>query len=123
MNRAEYRAVHATTTRADVAFALEVAETPEEVDAAAHLSLCLFDVAGTFNPFTEHGRDYIPLHNQVVHARHRVRGFHGDSAEKTAAFLNTLSENATAQRRREAVAARRADDERIERLGFNNTRN
>ncbi len=120
MNRAEYKAAHAATTHADVAFALAIANTPDEVDAAAHLSLIVTDVAGTLTPFTERGREYQPLHQLVALARHRVNGLHGTTNADMNYALDDYAERGRQIRRAELKAIRAARDARIERIGFTN---
>lgn len=117
--RHEFRDLHAATTPADVAFALELASTPGEVDAAAHLSLVLFDVAGTQSPFTEHGRAWPSLQELVHTARRRVDGF-PPSLRETSERLNEITAAATRRRKAEAKAAAQARDTRIARVGINN---
>lgn len=101
MNRAELLEAHADTTRGDVALALALAETPEEVDAAAHISLALFGVGGTLAPFVDHGRSWSSLHVLTTEARSRVRGFHGDVNERMHTALDNAIAAAKARRRRE----------------------
>jgi len=115
--RAEFLAAYRDLDAADLAFALTMATTPAEVDAAAHLTLALFDVAGTLAGFTDHGRNWRPLHAHVVDARTRVHGYpdsHYRAMERADAQ--------TAAARDQAVARRReihADNEaRIARLGI-----
>lgn len=104
-SRSEWLSACDGMTRADVAIALEFAQTPDEVDAAAHLSLLLFTVAGCNDPFTERGRTWPALHRLVNQARGRVRGF-PESMAQLAEQHRLMSEAATAQRRREAREAR-----------------
>lgn len=110
MNRWEYQSAYAGTTRADLAVALELAETPAEVDQAAHLSLCLFGVKGTLEDFTEHGREWQSLHLTTFDARHRVHGFHGQVNERINAVIDAGVEAARAQKRRDYQARQRALD-------------
>jgi hypothetical protein len=117
--RAAFLAAFRDLTKADVAVALELATTPAEVDAAAHLSLVLFDVAGTLQPFTEHRRQWPALQQLVHRSRVRVHGFpesHYVARERADAQTAAARELAIA-RRREAKAEREA---RIARLGVTN---
>lgn len=116
LSRGQYLEAHASTTRADIAAALQLAETVDEVDQAAHLSLALFGVAATFEAFTEHGRDWRPLHNEVIYARRRVRGFHGDVSDEQARRIdNELLDAGGARRRARAKADR---EPVLDRYGF-----
>lgn len=112
-------AAWAGTTKADIAFALDLATSPSEVDAAAWLSLLLFDVAGCAKPFTEHGRQWPPLSKLVYLARGRVDGF-PDSLREASERANAMSTAAREQRKAENKAARAEREAQIERLGFNN---
>lgn len=118
-SRAAFRHVYQGTSKADVAFALQVAQTPAEVDAAAHLSLVLFDVAGALAPFTDHGRDWPPLQQLIHEARHRVDGFPA-SLRESAERMDQLSAAAAARRHANAIAARQEREARVARIGFNN---
>lgn len=109
---------YADLTKADVAFALELARTPAEVDAAAHLSLVLFDVAGTVVPFTARGRGWPPLHDLVVTARGRVAGFPSREGERER--LDAISAAAQARRQAERAEVYADRESRIARLGFTN---
>jgi len=117
--RWDYQALYAGTSKADLAFALELATTPAEVDQAAHIGLVMFDVAGTMRPFDEHGRTWPSLHHCVMRARHRVDGF-APQARATSERLNALSEEARDRAARQRAADRRERDARIERIGFTN---
>ena len=68
--RLEYQAAHRRTTAHDVVFALRAAETPDEVDAAAHLTLVLFDYRATTVPNPATGRSLL---DEVQAARTRVQ--------------------------------------------------
>lgn len=119
--RAEFLAMYDGTTKADVAFALKAAATPDEVTAAAHLSLLLFGVAGTQARFTEHSRIWPPLHDLVVAARTRVEGY---PEARYAAIARAEAQTAAA---REAAIARRREiraenEARIARLGITNAK-
>lgn len=114
-SREQQRQLHAETTKADVAFALELATTPAEVDAAAWVSLLLFGVAGTRVPFTEHDRDYPALHDLVCRARARVGGYPDAPIQERA----DRSAAATAQRAAERRQMHADREERIARLGMN----
>lgn len=118
-SRDAFRHEHQDTTRADVALALEVATTPAEVDAAAHLSLALFGVAGALQRFTEHDRDWPPLQQLVHEARHRVDGFPA-SLRASAERFNAILAASAARRHADAIAARQEREARIKRLGITN---
>lgn len=117
--RAAFLDAYDGTSKADLAFALTMARTPAEVDAAAHLTLALFDVAGTLVPFTDHGREFAPLHRHVLVARGRVHGFPDSlyQSRERAAALSAAGRELAIARRKEARADREA---RIERLGLTN---
>lgn len=101
-SRAAYLEEHSGATKADVAFALELATTVAEVDAAAHLSLVLFGVAGCNDGFAEHGRTWLSLHQLVVAARGRVGGGFVDAfSRKVAQRQDELLADALEQRTRE----------------------
>ena len=118
--RDAFRHHYRDTTKADVAFALQVAQTPAEVDAAAHLSLVLFGVAAALAPFTDdRGRAWRSLQLLTHEARHRVHGF-PETLAQTARRMNAISANAADARRREAIAARAERDRRIEQIGITN---
>lgn len=117
--RAEWCRTYADLTKGDVAVALELAVTPEEVDAAAHLSLALFDVAGTLATFTDRGRDWPPLHDLVIAARTRVHGYPDSryTARERDAAQSAAGRELAIARAREAKADREA---RITRIGVRN---
>lgn len=117
VRRDEVRRTHADTTKADIAVALEFATTPAEVDAAAWLSLLLFDVAGCNDPFDEHARTWPALHDQVHAARSRVRGF-PEQYYVDDALQRAGAEAARAARIAGAQDARKDRERRIEVLGF-----
>lgn len=120
-SRDAFRHEYQDTTRADVALMLEVASTPGEVDAAAHLSLVLFGVAGALQRFTEHDRDWPPLQELIHEARHRVDGF-PTSLRESAERMNQISAAAAARRHTDAVAARQDREARIKRLGISHVK-
>lgn len=119
-SRAAYLEEYSGATKADVAFALELAATVAEVDAAAHLSLVLFGVAGCNDGFTEHGRDWVSLHQLVFRHRGRVGAFNTPEAIAAADRDRIASENAAQQRASERKQMWREREDRIARLGFNN---
>lgn len=118
--RAGFLATYADTTATDLAIALQLAQTPAEVDAAAHLSLVLFDVAGTLQPVTDRGRAWPALHHLVHDARTRVHGFPESlyRDRERDAVVSAAAREAGAARRKEARADREA---RVNRLGFAHT--
>lgn len=120
--RDEFLRAHTSTTRADVAFALELAETPVEVDQAAHLSLVLFDVSGCQQPFVERDRSWMSLHQLVIAARTRVHGYPEISAELRTHIANTAEQARRAQiRQRNEITVER--ERRIAAAGgFNNAK-
>lgn len=99
--RRDYLQAHAHTTAHDLVFALKVAETPAEVDAAAHLTLALFDVPKAARPNPTTGRS---LTDEVRAARTRVHGW-PESVYRSAERLNDLSVAAADARkaRRKAI--------------------
>lgn len=116
-SRAQWRVRYADTTRADVAVALLLAEDLDEVAAAAHLSLLLFEYADVRAPFTERGRDWPALHQLVDSARGRLAT--DEERAQVAGWTDALVAS-NDQRRREAIEIRQDRDDRIERLGFTN---
>jgi hypothetical protein len=121
-SRAEFVQAYVGMEKADLAIALEMASTPAEVDAAAHLTLVLFDVAGAAVPFTDdRGRAWPALHRLVMDARGRVHGF-PDSSYQSIEDGQKLGEEA----RREAIRRRREiyteREARIARIGFVNAK-
>lgn len=119
LSRSEYLSAHAGTTRADLAFALELAESPAEVDQVAHLTLALFGMGQVYEPFTEHGRDFSPLHQLVAHHRNRVDGF-GPERARDAQRMTDALEYGAHRRRAEAKDAYAKREEKIRRFGFTN---
>lgn len=117
-SRAEWIREYTGTSKADVAFALDLATSPGEVDAAAWLSLLLFDVAGCNNGFTEHDREWPPLHKLVCAARIRVHGY-PDDRRRIAEIADAGSVAAAALGVERRKAARAERDAEIHRLGFN----
>lgn len=103
-SRDEFRTEYAGLTRADLAVQLLVAETPDEVDAVAHLSLALFDVAGCSVSFTEHCADWVALNQLVGKVRTRIAGPTAHQRRMAERF-NAFNEAGRAVRSRE----RRAD--------------
>lgn len=101
-SRRDYLAAHARTTAHDLVFALKAAETPAEVDAAAHLTLALFDVPKAAVPHPATGRS---LTDEVRAARTRVHGW-PESVYTAAERLNDLSVAAADARRARAKEAR-----------------
>lgn len=118
IHRDQWRALYADTSKADLAFALAAAETPAEVDAVAHLSLLLFEVAGCSVPFTDRGRT-ASLLDLVAAARTRVDGWPAERRNASVRFNDAL-DDARARRRSQAIAAREERDRRIAQLGFVN---
>jgi hypothetical protein len=98
--RRDYRAVHAATTAHDLVFALRTAETPAEVDAAAHLTLVLFGVpkAAIPNPTTG-----LSMTDEVRAARTRVHGW-PESVYAAAQRFDDLSLAASAARKAQRKA-------------------
>lgn len=117
--RGQYVDLYAGTTKADIAFALELARTPDEVDAAAHLSLVLFNVAGCRTGFTEHGIEWPALTVLVGKARARVHGF-DPSYYRRAEVAAAASEEATRKGKAQRKQSWNEREERIRRLGFTN---
>lgn len=120
VHRDQWRREYAEVTRADVAAALLVAADEAEVDAASHLSLLLFGVAGCAQPFHEHARTWPALADLTHGARGRVGAFNTPAAVAAAELdLERLqASNAQAKAERHQVWADR--EERIRRLGFVN---
>lgn len=118
-SRAAALELYAGTGREDVAFALNLAASPAEVDAAAWLSLLLFGVAGCRVPFTARGRTWASLHDLVCRARTRVDGY-PEEVRRRAEAHDRLSLDARDQRIRDAREVRQDRERRIERLGINN---
>lgn len=106
-------------TKGDVAAALDLAASPSEVDAAAHLSLLLFDVAGCNHGFVERGRAWPSLHDLVARARARVGGY-PDSWTAAAERHRQLDAAAAEQRRREARELREECRAQQDRIGLAN---
>lgn len=107
MTRDELRARFAGLTRADVAFALLLAETPDEVDAAAHLSLALFEVAGCAEQFAEHGTSWLSLSELVGKVRQKVCG-PTHHQRRTAELLDAYSQQGRDSRARDRHEAYKA---------------
>lgn len=108
----------AGTTKADIGFALQVANTPAEVDAAAWLSLLLFEAAGCTDGFVQHGRSWDSLHTLVAAARRRVGGYpdrYRDQGDRSNAIALSVREI----RKAENKAAWEERQNRIRRLGIN----
>lgn len=113
--REEYRAAHATTTLLQLAHDAELAETAEELDAVAHLSLALFGhLACVSQPVNRpNGRT---LHALLEHLR--STRFHDERAIHAAEFTALLVEGTDIVRAHRR-AAWREREERIARLGIN----
>lgn len=117
--RDEFLRAHAHTSKADLAFALYMAETPAEVDAVGHLTLLRFGNDGCRREFTEHGRTWPSLNTLVMGARNKVRGYdeaHYRFKEHAAVIAEDVRQRRIAQRRQ----ARKEREARIERIGFIN---
>jgi hypothetical protein len=117
-----FRHMYRDTTKADVAFALEVATTPAEVDAAAHLTLVLFGVPGAAVPFTDdRGRAWPALHQLVMDARGRVHGFPESTYQSVedGQALGAEARRQAIRRRRDIYAEREAV---IARVGISNAK-
>lgn len=118
-SRWDFKAGHEATTKADLGLALELAQTPAEVDQAAHLSLVLFDVAGTMTVFRHRGRFWPSLHQLTFQARRRVDGF-APQARALSERMNAIAEDAAAIEKRRRTAAHNEREARIHRVGFSN---
>lgn len=115
--RSAFRVAHIETTKADVAFALELATTPAEVDQAAHLSLVLFTVAGCNDGFTDRGRTWRSLHQLVIAARTRVHGYPANERLRNLALAHR---EAGARARKQGFREIREErDRRVAAIGFN----
>lgn len=108
MTRDEVRDRYADLTRADVAVALLLAETPDEVDAGAHLSLALFEVSGCTEQFTEHDATWLPLNELVGKVRQKVSGptHHQRRMAELQDAYSDQGRQSRARERREAFAAK-----------------
>lgn len=105
-SRTDLRTAHEGTTPRDVAFALELATTPAEVDAAAHLSLALFDSAAVA---AKAAPVWAGLNLAALVHRHRQRVGGFAEYQARSAELRALAE-ASAIARRKADAAERRDN-------------
>lgn len=114
--RDQVLAAHTTTTAVQLVHEAELAETPEQLDHVAHVSLALFGHLGcTTTEVPRGGRR--TLHEHVTFHRRRLDP---RPEEQRDATLRALQESATARRKADRQETWRNREERIARLGITN---
>ena len=104
--RTGFLAEYADLTPFDLVLAAKTADTAEELDQVAHLSLALFGHLACTQPVQRPDGVLVePLHHHVIRGRTRVDGWPGDVAAR-AALHDQLSEEAAHYRKQAARAAR-----------------